>query len=103
MELYADMVDNLDKHIGRLIKFLEETKQLDNTLIVLMSDNGASAEDFYHHPGFGPFIRKHYDNSYKNIGKASSFISYGPEWAQAGAAPFKLFKAYPPKEELIHR
>jgi arylsulfatase A-like enzyme len=28
------------------------------------------------------------------MGKASSFVSYGPQWAQAGAAPFKLFKAY---------
>ena len=46
MELYAAMVDNLDKHIGQLIQFLKEAKQLDNTLIVFMSDNGAAAEDF---------------------------------------------------------
>ncbi len=29
------------------------------------------------------------------MGKASSFVSYGPQWAQVGAAPFKLFKEYP--------
>ena len=29
------------------------------------------------------------------MGRASSFVSYGPQWAQAGAAPFKLFKEYP--------
>ena len=95
MELYAAMVDNLDKHVGELIQFLKDLNQLDNTLIVFMSDNGAAAEDFYNHPGFGPFIRKHYDNSYENMGKASSFVSYGPQWAQVGAAPFKLFKEYP--------
>jgi arylsulfatase A-like enzyme len=95
MELYAAMVEHLDQHIGQLIKFLEESKQLDNTLIVFMSDNGAAAEDFYNLPGgFGPFLREHYDNSLENMGKPSSFVSYGPQWAQAGAAPFKLFKYY---------
>jgi arylsulfatase A-like enzyme len=95
MELYAAMVDNLDQHIGQLIKYLEQSKQLENTVIVLMSDNGAAAEDFYNLPGgFGPFLREHYDNSYENMGTPSSFVSYGPQWAQAGAAPFKLFKYY---------
>jgi arylsulfatase len=95
MELYAAMVDNLDKHIGQLMQFLRDSKQLENTLVIFMSDNGAAAEDFYSHPGFGPFIRAHYNNSYENMGKPSSFVSYGPQWAQAGAAPFKLFKEYP--------
>jgi len=95
MELYAAMVENLDKHIGQLIQSLKDSKQSDNTLIVFMSDNGAAAEDFYSHPSFGRFIQKQYDNRYENMGKANSFVSYGPQWAQAGAAPFKLFKEYP--------
>lgn len=94
MELYAALVDNLDKHIGQVIQYLKDSKQLDNTIIVFMSDNGAAAEDFYNHPEFGPYIREHYDNSYANMGKPTSFVSYGPQWAQAGAAPFKLFKEY---------
>ena len=95
MELYAAMVDNLDVHIGQLIQFLKDSKQFDNTLIVFMADNGAAAEDFYNDSlGFGPFLRAHYNNSYENMGTASSFVSYGPQWAQVGAAPFKLFKAY---------
>ena len=95
MELYAAMVDNLDEHIGRLIAFLKDSKQFDNTVIVFMSDNGAAGEDFYNDPGgSGPFLREHYNDSYENMGKPSSFVSYGPQWAQAGAAPFKLFKAY---------
>ena len=95
MELYAAMVDNLDKHIGQVIRFLKDSKLFDNTLIVFMSDNGASAEDFYTNPDFAPFIQKHFDNSYENMGKSTSFVSYGPEWAKAGTAPFKLFKEYP--------
>jgi arylsulfatase len=95
MEIYAAMVDNLDEHIGKLIQFLKDSKQFDNTVIVFMSDNGAAGEDFYNQPAdFGPFIREHYNNNYENMGKPSSFVSYGPQWAQAGAAPFKLFKAY---------
>ncbi|MGZ3949705.1 MAG: arylsulfatase [Flavisolibacter sp.] len=94
MELYAAMVDNLDEHIGKVIQFLKDSKQLDNTLIVFMSDNGASAEDFFNHKGMGPFLQKNYDNSYENMGKATSFVSYGPQWAEASAAPFKLFKQW---------
>ena len=95
MELYAAMVDNLDEHIGQLIAFLKDSKQFDNTVIVFMSDNGAAAEDFYNDPrGSGPFLREHYNNSYENMGSPSSFVSYGPQWAQAGTAPFKLFKAF---------
>jgi arylsulfatase A-like enzyme len=86
---------DLDEHIGRVIAFLKASKQFDNTVIIFMSDNGAAAEDFYNDSlGFGPFLREHYSNSYENMGKPSSFVSYGPQWAQAGAAPFKLFKSY---------
>ena len=95
MEIYAAMVENLDDHIGQLIQFLKKSGLLDNTVIVFMSDNGAAGEDFYNLPkGFGPFLRAHYDNGYANMGTASSFVSYGPQWAQAGAAPFKLYKSY---------
>lgn len=95
MELYAAMVEDLDDHIGQLIQFLKQSGQFENTIIVFMSDNGAAAEDFYNRPqGFGPFLRKHFNNDYDNMGKASSFVSYGPQWAQAGAAPFKLYKYY---------
>ncbi len=95
MELYAAMVDNLDKQVGQVIQYLEKSQQLDNTLVVFMSDNGAAAEDFYNDSELGPYLRKNYNNDYENMGKASSFVSYGPQWAQVGAAPFKLFKEYP--------
>ncbi len=95
MEIYAAMVENLDDHIGQLIQFLKDSNLLDNTVIVFMSDNGAAGEDFYNLPkGPGPYLRAHYDNRYENMGTAGSFVSYGPQWAQAGAAPFKLYKSY---------
>ena len=92
MELYSGMVDNLDKNIGRIIQYLKEIGQYENTLIVFMSDNGAAAEDFYYHPYMGPFIREHFDDDYETMGQANSFISYGPQWAEAGSSPFRHFK-----------
>ena len=44
MELYAAMVENLDRHVGRLIAHLRNTGRLDNTIVIFMSDNGAAAE-----------------------------------------------------------
>ncbi len=92
MELYAGMLDNLDVNIGRLIQYLKEIGKYENTLILFMSDNGAAAEDFYHHPRYGPFLQENYSNEYENMGQASSFISYGPQWAEAGSSPFRYFK-----------
>lgn len=94
MELYAAMVDNLDDHIGRLIDYLKANDLYDNTLIVFMSDNGAAGEDFYNRGRLVDYIRAHYDNSYANMGKADSWVSYGPQWAEAGSAPFSRYKTY---------
>ncbi len=92
MELYAGMVDNLDHNIGRLIQHLKDIGAYDNTLIVFMSDNGAAAEDFYYNDHYGPFIRQHFTDDYEVMGQPHSFISYGPQWAEAGSAPFRYFK-----------
>ena len=94
MELYAGMVDNLDYNIGRLVKYLKDIREYENTLIVFMSDNGAAAEDFYYHNIYGPFIRKHFTDDYEMMGKPNSFVSYGPQWAEAGSSPFRYFKGY---------
>ncbi|MFQ5983739.1 MAG: arylsulfatase, partial [Woeseiaceae bacterium] len=94
MELYAAMVDNLDDHVGRLLDYLKENDLYDNTLIVFMSDNGAAAEDFYHDARFMDYIRAQFDNSYELMGTSASFVSYGPQWAEAGSAPFQRHKQY---------
>jgi len=95
MEIYAAMVDNMDYHIGRILSYLEEIGERDNTIIIFMSDNGAA--------GFGPGMNKafpqewidgQFDNSYENMGKENSYIYYGPHWAQAGTAPSRIFKGF---------
>ena len=97
MELYAAMIDNLDDHIGRLFTYLKDKQLYENTLIVFMSDNGAAGEDFYNgilYDRFMEHTRATFDNAYHKMGTADSFVSYGPQWAEAGSAPFKKYKSY---------
>jgi arylsulfatase A-like enzyme len=91
MELYAAMVENLDHHVGRLIDYLQANGMYEDTLVVFMSDNGAAGEDYYYQ---SPFLQQHYDNRYENMGRPGSWVSYGPQWAEAGSAPFSRYKAY---------
>jgi arylsulfatase len=101
MELYAAMLDNLDRHVGRLLDYLRANDLYDDTLIVFMSDNGAAAEDFFYQGPFVEYIRANYDDSYERMGQRGNYVSYGPQWAQAGAAPFRLFKGYPTEGGMI--
>ena len=97
MELYAAMVDNLDDHVGRLVAYLQREGLYENTLVVFMSDNGAAAEDFYNGYPFDrykDYLQSTFDNSYEKMGTAESFVSYGPQWAEAGSAPFRRHKGY---------
>jgi arylsulfatase len=77
-----------------LIDYLKTSGLYENTLIVFMSDNGAAGEDFFHVGPFVEYIQSHYDNSYENMGRPSSWVSYGPPWAEAGSAPFSRYKGY---------
>jgi arylsulfatase A-like enzyme len=94
MELYAAMLDNLDRNVGRLLDYLRANDLYDDTLIVFMSDNGAAGEDFFNVGRFRDFLHANYDNSYENMGHASSWVSYGPQWAEAGSAPYKRYKGF---------
>ncbi|TPV35407.1 arylsulfatase [Paucihalobacter ruber] len=93
MELYAGMVDNLDDNIGRLITYLKEIGEFENTLFVFISDNGAAHRDFINAENYSS-LREYYNDDYENMGKENSYISYGPQWAEAGSAPFRYFKDY---------
>jgi len=93
MELYAGMVDNLDYNIGRLIAYLKEKRLFENTLFVFMSDNGAAYRDFINDRNY-QFLKEYFNDEYEKMGNADSYISYGPQWAEAGSAPFRYFKDY---------
>lgn len=95
MEIYAAMVDRLDKNVGRVIEALRASGELDNTVIVFLADNGAEALDA---ETTGAEMLERYlkgaDNSFGNRGTASSYITYGAGWAQAATAPSWLTKGY---------
>lgn len=101
MELYAGMVDNLDFNIGLIVKHLKAIGEFENTLIIFMSDNGAAGEDFFYSDRYGPFIRNHFTDEYTEMGKPKSFISYGPQWAEAGSSPFKYYKGFTTEGGMI--
>ena len=82
MEIHAAMVDRMDQNIGRLIKKLEETDKLKNTLILFLVDNGASHER----------PKKGQKNPEAEWGAVGSFEAIGPSWANVVNSPFKKWK-----------
>lgn len=95
MEVYAAMVDNMDHNIGRLMAYLENTGELDNTVVLFISDNGADGNSPEVLPRNEEWIASEYDNSYDNIGRPNSYIWYGAQWGQVSATPYPMWKAYP--------
>ena len=94
MAVYAAMVDNMDRQIGRVLDHLRRSGDLDNTVVVFLSDNGADGNSVYDVARTREWIHKDMDNSTANIGRPGSFIEYGPGWAQAGMTPLHLYKSF---------
>ena len=98
MEVYAGMVECMDYNVGRVCEYLKEVGEFDNTCILFLSDNGAEGGAHEANPAFqgGPMrhLQKYYDNSLENLGNRTSFVWYGPRWAQASTAPSRLYKSF---------
>jgi arylsulfatase A-like enzyme len=103
MAVHAAMVDRMDQGIGRLINKLKELNELDNTLILFLSDNGASYEDpAGYGPGFdragstrdGRSVAFPLVKSRENMpGPATVHAGIGPQWAHAINTPFRYYKS----------
>ncbi len=92
MEIYAAMVSDLDHYVGEVVAYLKQTGQFDNTLILFMSDNGAEPGRRDLNPPIAAHVGKEYDHSLDNLGSATSYVMYGPNWASAGATPLNRHK-----------
>jgi arylsulfatase len=93
MEAYAGMGSNMDYHFGRVVSFLEDIGQLDNTIVIFLSDNGPNpwvSEDYPGNRGSEWFAQ--WDNSVDNIGHPRSHYAYGMGWGSASSGPLDLFK-----------
>ncbi|KAJ4153165.1 hypothetical protein LMH87_009666 [Akanthomyces muscarius] len=104
METYAGMVDSIDVNVGKIVDYLKQTGEYDNTFIVFMSDNGAEGAALEATPLMGNITRavhQYYNNSHDNIGSWNSFTWLGPLWAQASTAPSRLFKCFPSQGGIL--
>ena len=104
MAVHAAMVDRVDQSLGKIVGELRETNQLENTIIFLLSDNGASPEI----PGGPGYDRnggtrdgrdalreaelKSGDN-YSKLGSDESYTGIGPSWASAANTPLRYWKS----------
>jgi arylsulfatase len=99
MEVYAGFISHTDHHIGRLLTFLEEIGELENTITVLISDNGASAEGGVHGSlneamFFNRVPETLEDNLARidELGSPTTFNHYPFGWTWAGNTPFQRWK-----------
>ncbi|MBV1878269.1 MAG: arylsulfatase [Pseudomonadales bacterium] len=92
MGIYAAMIDLLDQNVGRLLDFLEQRGELENTIIFFMSDNGAEGHAVEEQPQLQKWLAANFDNSFANLGRVKSYVTVGEGWARATAAPFRLTK-----------
>jgi len=101
MEIYAAMIDEVDRHSGRLFDYLRQQGKFDNTIIIFLADNGAEGHDLDEtwpadlFPKIRKTIEEGHDFSYEAMGKPGSYTLYGASWAWAGSPAFNLYKAFP--------
>ena len=99
MEVFAGFLSHTDHHIGRILDYLRETGELENTLVMVVSDNGASSEGG---PTGTPNEAQFFNNAPEpveetlkaidDLGGPSTFNHYAWGWTFAGNTPFRRWK-----------
>lgn len=93
MAVYAGMLDNADQHTGRFREYLKKAGLLDNTVFIIMSDNGADAYDLSQlNLPFKLWYHLNFTLGYETLGQKGSYVHYGQDWAQVSNTPFTAFK-----------
>ena len=107
MEVYAAQIDRMDQGIGRILSALEDMGQLDDTLVIFLSDNGACAEDIPENVTIDELVNKLMiarshtrdgavvrfgNNPDIAPGPEDTYQSYGQAWANLSNTPFRLYK-----------
>jgi arylsulfatase len=99
MEVFAGFLEHTDHHVGRLLEFLQKLGKLDDTMIMLISDNGASAEGgeagSVNENRFFNCVPDSLEDNLKAIdelGGPKHFNHYPAGWAHAGNTPFRRWK-----------
>ena len=92
MAMMAGMLEAMDYHIGRYLKYLKENGLDENTVFIITSDNGPDGGDYEKMYGWAK--RHGYHRDFDKNGGKRYYGSIGPEFASAIAAPFSYFKYY---------
>jgi arylsulfatase len=85
MAIHAAMAASMDREIGRVVDQLRAMGQLDDTLILVASDNGASAEIMVRGDGHDPAAPP---------GSGASYLCLGPGWSSSSNTPFRRHKTW---------
>jgi arylsulfatase len=85
MSIHAAMIDRMDREIGRVLRQLRQMDALDNTLILFLSDNGASAEMMVRDDGHDPKAA---------AGSAATHLCLGPGWSSTANTPLRRHKTW---------
>lgn len=85
MAIHAAMIDRMDQELGRVLSQLQQMDAMHNTLVLFLSDNGASAEIMVRADGHDPTAE---------MGSASSYLCLGPGWSTACNTPFRRHKTW---------
>ncbi|MBX7432100.1 sulfatase-like hydrolase/transferase [Mycobacterium sp. Y57] len=100
-EVFAGFLSYTDAQIGRILDYLDESGQLDNTIVVVVSDNGASGEGGPNGSvNEGKFFNGYIDTVeesmrfFDDLGGPSTYNHYPIGWAMAFNTPYKLYKRY---------
>ena len=119
MEVYAAMIDCMDRGIGRIVQALRDTKRFDNTLVLFLQDNGGCAETYGRggtggpradKPSFAPLPNDYIQPQMTPTQNRAGFpirtgkgamagpddtaIGYGKTWATVSNTPFREYKHY---------
>jgi arylsulfatase A-like enzyme len=100
-EVYAGFSEYTDHQVGRIVEYLEESGQLDNTIIFYCADNGASGEgspngSVNEGKFFNGFPDRIEDNLplIEQLGSPATYNHYPTGWAVAFSTPYRMFKRY---------
>ncbi|MFY2824554.1 arylsulfatase [Ruegeria sp. MALMAid1280] len=102
MQTYAGMLDNMDENIGEIFAYLEEKGELDNTVILFLSDNGPDPNQLTLSPDYREWYETNYDTvwmedyqgDFSSMGQKGVYADYGPSWAAAAATPASYYKTF---------
>jgi arylsulfatase A-like enzyme len=96
MATYAAMIEDQDNRIGQILDYLKESGQLDNTLIVYVTDNGPEGFEPTNpktgNPAMAQWVEKNFDSSFEAIGTANSENVIGTSWANAATGGLQWWK-----------